>query len=515
MTLTIFHRLALGIFAAAIAVALAIVAPDPRGEPAAATGRPHMDTARASDIGINLFGLEPSNREQVFTNLIAQSRWFIDTGRGWTLMPESRLDADGWIRQLAPNEVAPRPLVLPPAPFDHIAVRCTYSGDGALSAGGIAETTATSPGVLDFDLHSRGAADEGAWIRLDRSNPAKPVRDIDCRDRTRPPGERISPAFIQSLKGFAAVRFLDWQLTNLNPAVSWAARTRPESASQVTGDGVAIELMVQLANQAQVDPWFLMPYKADPKYITEFAKCVHTRLGPNRTVYVELGNEMWNDMFDATQQAEREGLAAGLAPSGDGNLAKTLRYGQKARAAMEIWSRIYADHPNRLVRVLAVQNVEPAMALQLLNDVETSRSFDALATAPYFQLDLRQRTLADLNWVFAKLPAQIDSTISFAAQTRALARAHGKRFIAYEGGQHLVTENLPLARAIQRDPRMAQSYRHYLEAWRTRIGDRLMLYASTAPIAEYGSWGLREYAGQPERETPKLRAVRSFLTASR
>ena len=43
----------------------------------------------------------------------------------------------------------------------------------------------------------------------------------------------------------------------------------------------------------------------------------------------------------------------------------------------------------------------------------------------------------------------------------------------------------------------------------------LTLYASTAPIADYGSWGLKEYAGQPLDQTPKLRAVKQFQARAR
>ena len=68
---------------------------------------------------------------------------------------------------------------------------------------------------------------------------------------------------------------------------------------------------------------------------------------------------------------------------------------------------------------------------------------------------------------------------------------------------------------MQRDPRMADVYRRYLAEWDRRIRSTLTLYASTAPIAEYGSWGLMEYAGQPIDQTPKLRAVRQFQAGAR
>jgi hypothetical protein len=102
-----------------------------------------------------------------------------------------------------------------------------------------------------------------------------------------------------------------------------------------------------------------------------------------------------------------------------------------------------------------------------------------------------------------------------AEDNRAIAKAHGLRYIAYEGGQHLVTTDLVLARAVQRDPRMGEVYARYLEGWRRRFGDTLVLYATSAPIAGYGSWGLQEYAGQPASETPKLTALRQFQAGIR
>ena len=105
--------------------------------------------------------------------------------------------------------------------------------------------------------------------------------------------------------------------------------------------------------------------------------------------------------------------------------------------------------------------------------------------------------------------------MKFVDANRAIAAKHGKGFIAYEGGQHLVTSDLTLARAIQRDPRMAGVYERYLTEWDKRARSTLTLYASTAPIAEYGSWGLSEYAGQPMDQTPKLRAVKKFQARNR
>lgn len=466
---------------------------------------------KPTEIGLNLSGLETFNRQQVFTNLISQSVWFSDTGHGWTPMTDAQLDPAGWIRFLKPGEVAPRPLVLPAAPLDQIAVRCTYSGVGMLSAGGIAHVRDQAKGSLDIDLVSEGGDEETAWIQLDSTDPADPLRDLDCRDRSRPASERFHPEFLSFVKGFAAVRFLDWQLTNLNRRIPWPQRTQPGFSSQLGHDGVAVELMVDLANEADVDPWFLMPYNADDAYIAAFARYVHDHLEPGRTVYVELGNEVWNDMFDATMQARREGLAAKLAPPDDPVRAQTRRYAQKSRGALRIWTRVFADDPQRLVRVVSTLNVYPDLARMILDFEDMPQWVDAVATAPYIHLDLAGRGLGDVDWVFAQLDRAIDETIGYAAQHRAIAASYGKRYITYEGGQHLVAQDVELERLLQRDPRMEEVYLRYLGAWQSRIGDRLMLYASTAPIGGSGAWGLREYAGQPPAEAPKLRAVEAFI----
>ena len=191
------------------------------------------------------------------------------------------------------------------------------------------------------------------------------------------------------------------------------------------------------------------------------------------------------------------------------------RYAGKITAAMRIWTEVYADRPGSLIRVCASQHANPELARMILDHEDTRRWVDALATAPYLWLDLEGRSRSNLDPIFEAMPDSVERTFAMAAANREIAAAHGLRYIAYEGGQHLVTRDIDLARAVQRDARMARVYDRYLEGWRRRFGDTLTLYASTAPIGEYGAWGLREYAGQPADETPKLTAVRRFQREAR
>lgn len=465
-------------------------------------------------LGINLFGPATYNRQQVFTNLLSQSEWFSSRGAGWAVFPADQLDDRGWVRSLKPGQTAPRPLILPPAPYRPTTVRCRYEGKGVIEAGGVATVRERSSQSLLLDLAPTGADQEAAWIELTRTDSADPVRAIDCREVARPEGERFHPDFLSFVKQFAFIRFLDWQRINDNAAVRWADRTRPDSSSQVGSAGASIEDMIDLANSTQTDPWFLMPYRADAAYIRGFAQLVHQRLDPARTIYVELGNEVWNDMFDAAQQARREGLTMKLG-DGDPGRAQMIRYAQKLRTVMEIWTQVFADRPGNLVRVAASQNANADLADIILGHGDTADWIDALATAPYIWIDLDGYGPGESDRVFVQMPRAIDDAFAFAERNKMVARRYGKRFITYEGGQHLVTKDMALAHAVQRDPRMGEVYGRYLNRWNEQMGGELALYASTTPISEYGSWGLLEYGGQPLAEAPKMQAVEQFLKRHR
>ncbi len=463
------------------------------------------------EVGINLFGPQSYNRERVFANLIAQSEWFVSEGAGWRPAAVSQLDARGWVRALAPGQIATRPFFIPPIAGE-LLVRCTFDGRGMLSSGGVAALIRKGDGSADFRISATGVADAGGWLQLDQTDPEDPVRNIDCREPSSPADRVFDPAFVASLRGYAALRFLDWQQVNENPASRWSTRSLPEDSSQVTRKGVAIEHMVHLANEAGADPWFIMPYAADADYISRFAQYVRDNLDRDRRVYVELGNEIWNDMFSAARQARDEGVASGLG-NGDPVRAQMQRYAQKSRAALKIWTDVFVEEPERLVRVLSAPNAFPDATEMILSFEDTTKWADALAVAPYIHIDIGGRggSSRDLDWVFGQMNSAISETLGFAERNRRIATRHGKRFVSYEAGQHLVTPNLDFARKIQRDPRMEQAYLTYLEQWRTRFGDRIMLYASTAPISVHGSWGLREYGGQSLAEAPKARAVEHFL----
>jgi hypothetical protein len=346
-------------------------------------------------------------------------------------------------------------------------------------------------------------------VSIEATSPSDPVRSLDCRESGASTTALFSPEFLESLRPFGVIRFLDWQKTNLNKGGKWALRTQPTSFTHGAEEGVAIEHMIALARELNADPWFMMPWNADEEYIRNFARLVRDTLPADRKVYVELSNEVWNWGFPVANQAKEEGLAAGF--STQIFYANLMRYSEKSAWMLKIWTEVFANQAGRLVRVVSTQHANVEAAKTVLAFRDTATVVDALATAPYFGHD--QKPTNTLDQAFLSLVASVDSNIQYSLRNKEVAAQYGKRHITYEAGQHVVTPEDPEFTArINRDPRMADLYTRYIKAWREQQGDLMTLFNSTGPSGTFGAWGLREYSGQPLAETPKRRAAISAAT---
>ncbi|MDX3884743.1 MAG: hypothetical protein QHC65_09995 [Sphingomonas sp.] len=469
-------------------------------------------------LGLNLAGLSTWGGERTFMNLAIGGGWAseIKGQRGWKKIDATRLNAAGMPISLQDGEVMHRSLAIPEGVYgaNAVRIRCTWQGKGSLAPGGGARNASQSGNAFDFDWPgSNGAKPKGAWISLSRIDAADPVRGIDCREKSASPTALFAPAFLQSLSGFSLVRFLDWQKVNGNAEVSWATRATTGSLEQNGPAGPAVEYMVALANEAKVDPWFHMHWNADEDYVRRFAEYVRDNLAPGRKAYVEMSNEVWNLAFPVTKQAQAEGLKEGL--DSDQYRVIVLRYAEKATWMNRIWTDVFKADPGRLVRVVATQNAGPQGTEAVLGFRDTAKFVDAVATAPYFGNSTfrgERATILDPANIFAYLDKDVDAAIGKALANKAVATRYGKRYIAYEAGQHLVyPPHAAEVAQLNRDPRMYDVYRKYLAAWKSRVGDTMTLYAATGSYGPFGAWGLREYGGQPMDQTPKRRAAEDFL----
>lgn len=473
--------------------------------------RPASQTSQM-DLGINLTSPSYYQNERSFMNLTAGSSWILQIGTNpLQAMPADRLDVSGALKTLNSGEKAIRILSLPNAAYrgENVRVACRWQGDGDLSMSSfVAENVARGDHNISFTWATRGL--KNVHVYVTRSNSSDPVRNLDCREADAPVNTTFHPDFVQSLNPYNTIRFMDWANTNKNMPVTWATRTTPTSSLIFGTDGVAVENMVALANQAHKNVWFTMPWNADDDYIRRFAKYVRDNLSSDLKIYVETSNEVWNYMFPVAMQALTEGRQEGL----DSNdyTAHMKRYAEKSTQVMKIWTEVFSGRQDRLIRVASTQNGSAASINKILSFRDTAQYIDAVATAPYFGHTIFKNdpNLSDISAIFSLIEQEIDKSIEKAKVSSDTAKEFGKAYIAYEAGQHLITSDVSLLQRVQRDPRMKDAYDRYLEKWKTNFGGLMSLFADVGPISKYGAWGLREYPGQPLEETPKMRSVLSF-----
>ncbi len=477
----------------------------------------------AFKLGTVLATVEYWDGSRPFMNLLYGGRWQMasDTSGAGDLATGS-LDANGWVKSLPAGYRVFRGLSVPAAGGNFV---CRFQGNGLLQIGGptVANVSSTA-GQTTFTITASYPNQQLTYIQYN-VDPTNYIRNIDCREASASTTDTFAPEFLNTLNGFKVLRFVKWtQAVEANsglqsafptPTITWATRNKPGDGDYIGNDGVPVEAMVALANQAGVSPWFNIPWNADDDYITRFATYVRDNLAPDKQVYVETSNEVWNPGYNVYHQAAAEGAQEGLPGDVGGQFQQAAeRYGEKTSHVMQIWSNVFSGQMSRLVRVYAFQNVQPYYGEMGLK--YAMPNVDAYATAPYWafmQSDYTGQTLDQImNTV---LPAKMTETLNFAAQDKTLAQKYGLRYVTYEAGQHVVLpNNTSLLTQIEHDPRMYSLYTSYIQQWQSQFGDTMNLFALTGTISGYGAWGLTEYNGQPIDQTPKLKAVRDFLGLS-
>jgi hypothetical protein len=453
-----------------------------------------------TQIGMNVPAVSYYAGTFPFANLIIGSVW---QSTNWQRLPETLMTPDGDLRAL-PDGGAIRIVSVPFTGAKGDDIVCTYSGSAVVTAAGTVRNMLASAGEVRFHVARRPDQQVSVWLNVNKMDPARPIRNLDCRSEELSWSVRFRPQFIETIRGYSVLRFMDWQNSNENIAVPWAER-HTLANNRKDRDGIPIEAMMALVKEVDADPWFVMPWNASNDYITNFAQMIHDGLAANRHVYVEVGNEVWNGSFGVSRQATKEGLAEGL--SGDAREANLRRYAERAIEVMKLWERVFADRRG-LVRVVSTQHVVPHSAQEVLNFRDMAAHVDALATAPYFGATIGGNSPGTADAMIERLQQELQLTVQKARENRAVAAQFHKRYIAYEGGQGMILPGAAeLFKQVERDPRMYNLYKNFLTAWKSDIGDVLCLLTSTAPISSQGAWGLTEYENQPVEDAPKLRAV--------
>jgi hypothetical protein len=489
-------------------------------EPAAAPAderraTPTAATPEATSLGMNLSPVNDWNREWVFVDVFRQSRAWISQNSGgegpWDNGLTVLVDEAGW-PQLKPGQAATTLMCRDlDGHYPAGAYVCTFDGDGQIEFGFDARAVERSPGRIVVDVTPTSA---GMLLRIDHSDPQNPIRNIHV---TMPGFDRAAsafhPLFVERLKPFKVLRFMDWAATNNSKQQHWSDRTTPQRSTQAGSSGVAIEYMIDLCNELGCDAWFCIPHQADDDYVRHFAELVHARLNDRSCVHIEWSNEAWNGIFEQNAWVQSEARIR--------SIGWTWVIADEARRDWEIWREVFHDRPDRVVRVVAGQHYNPWVCQDIADRL--AGEFDALACGAYFFA--QPSDLAAFNGsttpeqVLRSCMANLDGpgldnwkqhSQLAASWSAKLGRRVG--LLAYEGGQHLTTEGKasPLTNvyaAAQTHPDMQRAYGQLLAALEATKFDTFVAFNYVGQQNAYGNWGHLQYQDEPLEQSPKFRAL--------
>jgi hypothetical protein len=517
-------------------------------------------------VGMNLNGIADWSTELPFLDAFKSSRPWIaqcvktdpNCNEQWDTKEYNllNLDKDGWIKSLPAPGDAPKYTRISTLLFREIPgyypsgkYIVLYEGEGTISYGFDAkkDEAASTPGrdVINVDSKKGG----GILITITSTDPRKTgnyIRNIRVIKAENlglyTKGETFNPSFLNKIKNFSVLRFMDWMQTNDSKQKEWTSRPVPTTFSYAA-KGVPVEVMLTLANKLNANPWFNMPHTATDEYMTKFAQLVKNKLNSKLKVYVEFSNEVWNWQFPQTNYALQQGQARWGRDKKD---AYMQWYGMRTAQMCDIWKKTFASQNHRVVCVMGTQTAWKGLENAALdckywvaegNKPCYQHGIDAYAIAAYFGADLGapensqavESWLNDADGGFAKAIEQLKkgkllpkSTNSLADNYKnftyhaTVAQKRGLQLIAYEGGQHIVgregvENNEKLTNffiKLNRHPAMYDLYTQLLNDWKKAGGKLFIHFVDIGKPSKWGSWGALEYLEQ--KSSPKYKALIDF-----
>lgn len=396
---------------------------------------------------------------------------------------------------------------------------CRYEGEGEIHFGMDAEITRQQAGLIELFVRPK----RGIYLRIDRSNPSDPIRNISIKTPTHDVSSAVfHPRFLKSLEGFTVLRFMDWNRTNNSVVTSWDQRTRTNDPMQTIESGVAYEYMIQLCNQLNVNPWLCIPAQADDAYVVSLAMLVKSELKPELAVYLEYSNEVWNGQFKQSRYCEQQGLRLRL--STKPKIAR-LRYQSQRSVEIARQFKHVLGEDRKVIHVLSSQTVAPDSSRELLSWKAAYQHVDALGLGAYFAHETGARFL-DSRLSGARLVDEMLTDASRSIQAleghlqtqKDIAEQYGVSLAAYEAGQHMtlpgrVRRDHPMHQVIAQvnhDPRMGELYRQLFAVWKQVQGGPLVGFNHISKPKHSGAWGLLSYQDAHVDLSPKMQAFQLF-----
>jgi hypothetical protein len=546
---------------------------------------------RKRSVGTNLAVNEYWSDAFPFVDAMkAAQPWFSGHEGTWDDGRTIDVDALGNVQRLAPGQIARSYLLAEGTHHTGGRFVVLYQGAGTLDYRGGVSAVSRGPGRDEVDVSPGGAL----WLELSRTEPGDPLRslrvlfpggscaddqlrsclsDYDCQRAPhagtcvpfeKSHGERpFSPTFLSEVAPFSVLRFMDWQNTNRERGEAYPPKRSLEALptrASTFWRPVPVEVMVQLANTLDADPWFCMPNEAEDPFVQAFAERVSSQLREQRNVYVEYTNEYWNDIFGQHQAINAAGCQRfaknprAECGTGGGALCsytpwsatqeRCLGYGRRQFSTRTvevgaIFRKAFGARAEHVQRVMAGQVGGAGWWVPELLEAEVhgapaGSQVDVMAVAPYFggELESAAETFAQraapagigraglVDRVLCGAEGhEADSAVGRIRtdldQLAALPEGRRPRYAAYEGGQHFFSHDPGVMDAfvnLNRDPRMEWVYTRYLGLWHDLTADALFVhFSSPGNFSRHGAWGAKEFQGQPDAAAPKYRALLRYV----
>jgi len=532
-----------------------------------ASGAPAASSSNVqSPLGINLGSVNYYASEIPFiNNFLTASQWVTHLeGEAWDTNEQKylNLDGDGWpITLTTINEPGAQKFTsLLVLMFRNLPATANgyypagkyivlYEGKGKISYGFDAHLLSSAPGRDVLFVTPTTAGIEVQITATDPKHTGDYIRNIRVftaqNEAAQKAGQVFDPIFLDRIKRFRTLRFIDWLQVNGSPNSKWSNRPLMSNGFWSTEKGVPVEIAVQVANAVSADAWLHVPHMADDDYITQMATLVHAQLGSTQKAYLEFSNEVWNGAFPQYQYAASRGQATWPDQAGGsgGYAWNRSWYGMRSAQSCDIWKAVWGRDANRVVCVLAAQAANPDSATASLacklwtQGAPCSRhGIGAVAIAPYFGYSgvpaaWTARPDGGLSDFFQSLNAQNDASIPAGGSLNpagaweksyvAMLAPYKLPLIAYEGGQGFANGSTPaltnLYIAANRDPRMATAYNAYLAQWKANGGQLFVHYNDIGGTSVSGEWGALESIMQTvtplSSAPPKWQALQNFISA--
>ncbi len=193
-------------------------------------------------------------------------------------------------------------------------------GDGA-GLVSLKDVRIDGPTALEFEFRPNGQRVNLTISDTDPAGTGEYLRSIRIVHERHLPlfeaGEIFTPEYTDFMADFRVIRWMQAMEGPRNPPFfegRFEDRPKPSYYSFNLGtngtdrNGFPIDTIVAFSNKTGTDPWITVPDNVSDAFAKGMAVFIAANLHPDRKLYVELGNEIWNGIFPSYQYAAESAL---------------------------------------------------------------------------------------------------------------------------------------------------------------------------------------------------------------